>query len=155
MGLRDGVRKAKKTVTPAPITLETLRLMGMARRHRRDGIYILKITQAQGEGSQPTLQLPSTKTETQASPTTASDQPPVQMFSPSRGQDRLERLESAVGMIQAEVAEGRATLTAFHSEVMGRFNRVALLLQQVLTSRPSPPPDTETPPAVAKTAPAP
>ncbi|WP_375678219.1 hypothetical protein [Bartonella sp. AP72JLCBS] len=53
------------------------------------------------------------------------------------------------------MAEGRATLTAFHSEVMGRFNRVALLLQQVLTSRPSPPPDTETPPAVAKTAPAP
>jgi len=155
MGLRDSVRRAEQTVTPAPITLETLRLMGMARRHRRDRIYILNIPQAQGEGSQPTLQLPSTETETQASPTTASDPPPVQMFSPLRGQDRLERLESAVGMIQVEVTEGRATLTAFHSKVMGNFDRMTLLLQQVLASRPPPPPHTGTPPAVTETAPAP
>ncbi|WP_375645352.1 hypothetical protein, partial [Bartonella sp. CL5QHWL] len=123
MGLRDGVRRAEKTVTPAPITLETLRLMGIARRDRSDGIYILKMHRAQGEGSQPALQLPSTEIETQASPTTASDPPPVQMFSPSRGQDRLERLESTVGTIQTEVAEGRATWAAFHREVMGRFDR--------------------------------
>jgi len=152
MGFRDGLRRAEQTVTSAPITLETLRLMGMARRHRRDGIYILNMPQAHGEESRPTLQLPSTETEAQASPTTASDPPPVQMFSPSRGQDRLERLESAVGMIQAEVAEGRATLTAFHSEVMGSFDRMTLLLQQVLASRPSPPPP---PPAATGTAPAP
>ncbi|WP_375669645.1 hypothetical protein [Bartonella sp. MR168JLCBS] len=52
------------------------------------------------------------------------------------------------------MAEGKATLTAFHSEVMGRFDRVALLLQQVLTSRPSLPPHNETPPTAEKIAPA-
>ncbi|KAH7659753.1 hypothetical protein IHE45_16G050900 [Dioscorea alata] len=146
LGLRDGVRGAEKTNVPVPLGTDTLRMMGMIRRGG-SGTYTWIIPHTeQGEGSRVALEPPPQDTETEVPPT-APEPPPVRMFSPSRGQDRLERLESAVGILQTEVAEVRATQITQHQEVMAQFQSLRQIFEQIVASssfmvrpRVSPPP---------------
>ena len=65
--------------------------------------------------------------ETEAPPA-AEEPPPIHMFSPSRANDRFERLDNAIGVVRAEVAEIRAVQATQYTEFMARFD----ILQQIL-----------------------
>jgi len=113
IGLLDTIRGAERTMVPAPLSLETLRQMGLIRRHGERG-YIMVMPQPQTittedsertEGSQPALEAAEAPAGPEAPPT-APEPPPVRMFSLIRAYDRLERLESAVRGASDRVGRG-------------------------------------------------
>lgn len=87
MGLLDAVRGAEKIIVPSPLSLETMRLMGMIRRYRL-GVYVMvmpPLETAEGdevEGPQPALEPQQEHMEADALPGT-QEPPPVRIFSPT------------------------------------------------------------------------
>jgi len=126
MGILDSIIGAERTMVPASLSLETLRQMGLIRRHGDRG-YIIVVPPTQTaviEGTERAEGLeepaPEAPTETEA---------PRAAPAPSRADDRFESLEGAVGSLQADLAEHRGTFTDFRAEVRARFDQIEQLLR--------------------------
>lgn len=74
--------------------------------------------EAEGSQSAPHPQQEAMDTD---APAVEQEPPRVRIFSPSRAPNRVERLESTIGVLQIDLVEVRATHAVNHTEVMTRL----------------------------------
>jgi len=133
MGLVETIRGAERTMVPAPLSLETLRQMGLIQR-RGDSGYIIVIPPTQTVATEAPQAAPEAPPQEPAPEPQQETVPPVAPTPTAQADDRLERLEGAVRGIRTELAQIRGVFTHFRAEVRDRFDQLEQLLLTALTS---------------------